>query len=80
MYPCMKNLQKNQEAILSAIAEAYETGLLEDPHHAGTFINILALICEDKVEGSISEEGTNKWKLTGWYADQLDKVQEGLGL
>ena len=75
----MKNLQKNQVAIISAIAEAYETGLLEDPPHAGTFINVLALICEDKVEGSISEDGTNKWSLTGWYADQLDKIQEGLG-
>jgi len=80
LYPCMKNLQKNQEAVINAIAEAYETGLLEDPHHARTFINILALVCEDKVEGSISEEGVNKWRLTDWYADQIDKIQEGLGL
>jgi len=60
MYSCIGNLEKNQAAIVTAIAAAYETGQLEDPHHASTFINILALVCEDKVEGNVGEDGIHK--------------------
>jgi len=80
MYPCMENLKKNQKPIINAIAEAFETGMLDDPHHASNFINILALVCEDKVEGNIGEDGVNRWKLTDWYADQIDDLRNTIGI
>ncbi len=79
MYPCMRHLKKNETAIISAIAEAYETGLLDDPSHASSFINILALVCEDKIEGNVDEDGINKWRLTDWYADQIENLRDSIG-
>ena len=74
-----KNITKQATKILHDIASAYHRGALDDPQHAATFCQLLACVCEGKVEGSFDEvSGEIKWSLTNDYSKELEKFQESL--
>ena len=72
-FECTENLQKNRDLIIETIAHAYETGILEEPTFSHTFGSLLALVCEDKVEGEFGENRATGplWKLTAEYEAEL---------
>tara|TARA_Y100000592_G_scaffold101037_1_gene184846 strand:+ start:61129 stop:61452 length:324 start_codon:yes stop_codon:yes gene_type:complete len=72
------NINKQATKVLKSIAEAYSTGLLDDPKTGFTFCQLLACICEGKVEGVYDEDKMKvHWSLTPSYeSDLLKKAQE----
>ncbi|MBP04927.1 MAG: hypothetical protein CMA72_09120 [Euryarchaeota archaeon] len=70
-----KNINKQATKILYAIADAYQDGTLDSPNSMEVFCNLLACICEGKVEGSI-EESTMEvhWSLTKKYQEYLENI------
>ena len=72
-----KNLNRQGTKVLQDIANAYETGVLDDPDASAMFCSLLACICEGKVQGIFDEEtATIKWSLTSEYEAELDALQE----
>jgi hypothetical protein len=80
VFDCTENLQDNKELIIHTIAHAYETGILESPEYGGMLGTLLALLCEDKVQGKIGEDMTLGpiWSLTPEYEKQLMAEREAL--
>jgi hypothetical protein len=71
-----KNLNRQGTKVLHDIANAYETGVFDDPNASAMFCSLLACICEGKVQGILDEEtATIKWSLTTKYSAQLDVLQ-----
>lgn len=74
-----RNVNKQGTKILHDIAYAYESGLFDDPQSANAFAQLLACICEGKVEGVMDEDqAIIKWSLTKEYAEKMEKFQESL--
>ena len=70
-----KNLNRQGTKILFDIANAYETGVFDDPKSSVLYCSLLACICEGKVEGVFDEDTAKvKWSLTRDYSDQLDAL------
>ena len=72
------NINRQATKILTSLAEAYSTGLLDDPKSGFTFCQLLACICEGKVEGVYDEDKMKVvWSLTSTYEDELlEKAQK----
>ena len=74
-----KNLNKQATKVLHDIVSAYAKGSLEDPEKAYFYCNLLACICEGKVQGIMDEESCEvKWSLTPEYQSQIDALRESL--
>ena len=72
-----KNLNRQATKVLHDIAQAYQSGLLDNPNTASHFCGLLACICEGKVRGDFDEEtGKIKWSLTPEYSTQLEAIRE----
>jgi len=71
-----KNLNRQGTKVLHDIANAYETGVFDDPQSAMMFCSLLACICEGKVQGALDEHSGNiKWSLTPEYEEKLNAFQ-----
>ena len=74
-----KNLNRQGTKVLHDIANAYETGVFDDPNASAMFCSLLACICEGKVQGILDEETMSvKWSLTSEYSAQLDALRDAL--
>ena len=74
-----RNINRQGTKILHDIVCAYETGLFDHPQSSHMFTQLLACICEGKVEGFFDDDGgVVKWSLTKSYSEQLEKFQEAL--
>ena len=72
-----KNLNRQGTKVLRDIANAYETGVFDDPNASAMFCSLLACICEGKVQGVFDETtGNIKWSLTSEYSAQLDALRD----
>ena len=72
-----RNVTRNATKILHDIAMAYETGVFDDPDSCSMYCNLLALVCEGKVEGSFDEDKTRvSWKLTDDFSSQIDAIMQ----
>jgi hypothetical protein len=69
----VERMKDVSDLIFSSIAEHYETGNIDDPHSNHLFMNLLACICEKKIEGSLGEDGMIKWTLTKEFREQLEE-------
>jgi|TARA_R110000851_G_C12870942_1_gene544959 hypothetical protein len=68
-----KNLNKQSLALLHDIVNAYQKGLFDDPRKADFYCNMLACICEGKVEGSIQPDSMEvAWSITKEYKDYME--------
>ena len=61
-----ERIEKNGDKILSALAEHYISGLMDDPHSNDIFMTTMMLIAEGKVKGLIRDKKNPKveWALT----------------
>ena len=74
-----KNLNRQGTKVLHDIANAYETGVFDDPNSSAMFCSLLACICEGKVQGVLDEETmTVKWSLTSEYSAELDALRDAM--
>jgi len=74
-----KNLNRQGTKVLHDIANAYETGVFDDPKSSLMFCSLLACICEGKVQGVLDEETMSvKWSLTSEYSAQLDALRDAM--
>ncbi len=74
-----KNINNQATKILHDIANAYQSGLLDDPSSSVHFCSLMALVCEGKVEGQVDEtSGLVKWSLTPEYSTQLEAINKAL--
>lgn len=74
-----KNLNRQGTKVLHDIANAYETGIFDDPKSSAMFCSLLACICEGKVQGVFDEESGNiKWSLTSEYSAELEALREAM--
>ena len=74
-----KNLNRQGTKVLHDIANAYETGVFDDPNSSAMFCSLLACICEGKVRGLFDEEtGNVKWSLTSEYSAELDALRDAM--
>ena len=81
MLESVQNLENSSDMIVSAIAHAYEMGILEDPNSALMFTSLLALLCEGKVTGHMKEGLEHLgpvWKLTPEYEEELENLTQAL--
>ena len=69
----IERMRSVSDLILSSIAQHYETGAIDDPRSNHLFMNLLACICENKIEGSYAENGIVKWTLTEEFREQLEE-------
>ena len=66
------NINKQASKIIKSITEAYLTGLFDDPKSGHAFCQLLACVCEGKVEGLYNpEKMAVEWSLTSTYQDKL---------
>ena len=72
------NINRQATKILKSLAEAYSTGLLDDPKTGFSFCQLLACVCEGKVEGVYDEDKMKVvWNLTSSYENELyERAQE----
>jgi hypothetical protein len=71
-----KNLNRQGTKVLHDIANAYETGVFDDPQSSVMFCSLLACICEGKVQGVLDEETMKvKWSLTSEYSAKVDALR-----
>ena len=76
-FSAKKNLNRQATKILHDIASAYTQGVLDDPDKALHYCNMLACICEGKVEGLLDEEAMEiKWSLTKKYKEYVEDLRE----
>ena len=74
-----RNLNRQGTKVLHDIANAYETGLFDDPNASIMFCSLLACICEGKVQGVLDEmSGNIKWSLTSEYEAELDALRNSM--
>ena len=74
-----KNVNRQGTKILHDIAHAYETGLFDDVQSSHAFAQLLACICEGKVEGVFDEDtAVIKWSLTKEYAEEVEKLRDAV--
>ena len=65
--------------ILRAIAESYNTGMLEDPIASKKLCTMFSLIAEGRVTGHFDEQTcSTKWNLTEDYMAKLREVEEAI--
>ena len=75
--PAKKNLIRQGTKVLQDIANAYETGVFDDPTASVMFCSLLACICEGKVQGVFDETtGNIRWSLTPKYEAELDALRD----
>ncbi len=74
-----KNVARQATKIIHDISNAYSSGLFDDPASSSMFCQLLACICEGKVEGVINKD-TNlvQWSLTADFSKELEKVYADL--
>ena len=69
-----KNLMKHGTKVLYSIIEAYDAGMFDDPSLCYSFGNLLASVCEGKVQGTLDDETMRvKWSLTPEHAKKLEQ-------
>lgn len=69
-----KNLNRQGTKVLHFIADSYNNGLLDSPNVQGVLCELLALVCEGRVEGSLDEETMEvRWTLESEYRKFLEK-------
>ena len=74
-----KNINGQATKILRDIANAYDTGVFDDPQSSAMFCSLLACICEGKVQGVLDKEsGLVKWSLTPEYSAELEELNKAL--
>jgi hypothetical protein len=74
-----KNVNKQSLHILHDIVSAFQKGVFDDPSQSALYCNMLACICEGKIEGKMDEESMDVfWSLTPSYQEQLDSLKEAL--
>ena len=74
-----RNLNRQGTKVLHDIANAYETGVFDDPKSSVMFCSLLACICEGKVQGLFDEvTGNIKWSLTSEYEAELDALRDAM--
>ena len=65
--------------VLQSIIEAYNTGLLEDPHAAANLCTLFALCAEGKVQAHFDDQTTKtKWVLTEDWTKHLREVEKSI--
>jgi|TARA_R100000081_G_scaffold91657_1_gene70327 hypothetical protein len=78
-FSAKKNLNKQATKILHDIASAYTQGILDDPNKAQAYCNMLACICEGKVEGLLDEDTMEvKWSLTTKYQEYINELRAAI--
>tara|TARA_S200000501_G_C20140562_1_gene447061 strand:- start:15 stop:293 length:279 start_codon:yes stop_codon:yes gene_type:complete len=76
-YPTQRNIKKQATKILHDIGIAYETGVFDDPQTAALYCNLLALVCEGKVEGVFSEDKQRvQWSLSAEFQQEMATLLE----
>ena len=76
-YPTQRTIKKQATKILHDIGITYETGVFDDPHTAAVYCNLLALICEGKVEGTFSEDKQQvSWALSEDFQQEMAEILE----
>ena len=69
-----KNLNKQGTKVLHFIVDSYNSGLLDSPSVQGVLCELLALVCEGRIEGSLDEETMQvRWTLESGYKEFLEK-------
>ena len=72
-----KNLNRQATKVIQDIADAYVGGVFDDPKKISFFCNLLACICEGKIEGTLDENTMRvKWSLTPEYQKKMEDLQE----
>lgn len=71
-----KNLNRQATKVLHDIVDAYQRGVFDNPNSSSYYGELLACICEGKVEGHIDEETMQvRWSLTKSYSDELEQAR-----
>jgi hypothetical protein len=74
-----KNVNKQGLHILHDIVSAFQSGAFDNSAQAEIYCNMLACICEGKIEGRMDEESMAVlWSLTPAYQEQLDALKQAL--
>ena len=69
----LERLEGASDLLFLSIAEHYESGNIDDPRSNHLMMNLIACICEKKVQGRKDEEGLPRWSLTEEYLEQLEE-------
>lgn len=65
--------------ILRSILEAYDKGMLDDPHSAANLCTLFALCIEGKVTATFDHDSANtKWSLTKDWTRHLREVEQSI--
>ncbi len=72
-----KNLNRQATKVLHDITDAYQRGILDDPNSAAMFAQLLALVCEGKLQGHMNDELCRvEWSLTPSYEKELEALKK----
>ncbi len=73
------NILRQGTKILSSLVEMYESGALDSDQQSLLWVQLMALVAEGKVQGSVSEDdGRVKWSLTESYEKELNELRKAL--
>ena len=64
-FDSLKHLHRHSDALIATIAEHYETGKINNPKENHMLMSMLALLCEGKLVGYVTEADplAAQWKL-----------------